>query len=281
MTLSVLLSVHNGERYVREAIESILTQTYRDFEFVIVDDGSTDRTSQILDEFAKKDARIVVIKNEINIGLTASLNKALRSAFATLRSDRQAQGLLIARMDADDVALLERFQKQIDFLNTHPDIGMVGTAYEWIDENEKVMGRRNVLTHPHELHRVLIRTNPFLHGSIMIRKRLLEHVHGYDESYKKAQDYDLYLRLSRICRFANLPDILMQKRMTKDMISYKNERMQIRCAVRARMRALRRGDYPFWCAIYLIKPFFATILPQKIVRLARIYLFGQKIYKQL
>lgn len=271
MTLSVLTSVYNGERYVREAIESILAQTYRDFTFVIVDDGSTDRTRDILNDLAKTDARIVVITNPTNIGLTTSLNRALR----------QTQGIYIARMDADDVALPDRFQKQIDFLNSHSDIGMVGTAYEWIGENGVAMGRPNVLTEPHELHRALIHTNPFLHGSIMIRKELLDRVHGYNELYKKAQDYDLWLRLSSHCRFANLPDVLMRKRMTRGMISYKNERAQIRFAVRARLSSLRRGDYPIWCIVYLVKPFFATCLPQKIVRLARIYLFEQKIYKHL
>lgn len=271
MIISVLMSVYNGERYVREAIESILTQTYRDFEFVIVDDGSTDHTSKILTELSKTDTRIKILTNEQNIGLTASLNKALR----------HARGIYLARMDADDVALSQRLEEQVTFLKAHPDIGMLGTAYAWIDERGNVIGQRDVLTKPHELHRALIRTNPFLHGSIMIRKELLDHVQGYDESYKKAQDYDLWLRLSSTCQFANLPDVLMQKRMTKGMISFQGERSQIRYALRARIEALRRKDYPLWCAIYLVKPFLASILPLKIVRFARVHLFRQTIYKHL
>lgn len=268
MTLSVLMSVHNGEKYVREAIESILAQTYRDFEFVIVDDGSTDETNHILNTLAEKDSRVVVIKNKTNIRLTASLNKALR----------QAQGILIARMDADDVALPDRFRKQVAFLNAHPDIGVVGTAFEWIDEHGSVIEKRDVLTSHTDIHRALIRTNPFLHGSVMMRKELLDQVHSYNETYKKAQDYDLWLRLSSICRFANLPDVLMQKRMTRQMISFKNERTQIRFAVRARYEALKRDDYPLWCAIYLLKPFLATLFPLKFVRWIRVHVFQQKIY---
>ncbi len=268
MTLSILLSVHNGKRYVREAIQSILTQTYRDFEFLIVDDGSTDGSSEILDEMAKTDARVRIIKNETNLGLTKSLNRALR----------QAQGIYVARMDGDDVARPERLKKQIAFLEAHQEIAMIGTAYEWIDENGNVIGQKKVAIDPDELHRMLIRTNPFLHGSIMIRKEILDRAGGYDERYNKAQDYDLWLRLSKTCKFANLPEVLMQKRMTKNMISFKNEREQIRYALKARVAALNRGDYPMWCAIYLLKPFLATILPTSFVRWVRINLFGQKIY---
>jgi glycosyltransferase involved in cell wall biosynthesis len=262
------MSVHNVKRFVREATESIFAQTYRDFEFLTVDDGSTDGSLEILAEAAKKDARLKIITNETNLGLTRSLNKALQ----------QAQGVYIARMDADDVALPERLEKQLAFLETHPDITMVGTAYEWIDEQNVVIGKKKVLSDPNALHKILIRTNPFLHGSIMIRKEVLDRAGGYDERYKKAQDYELWLRLSSACLFANLPDILMQKRMTKQMISFKSECEQIRYAVRARMGAIKRGNYPLWCIVFLSKPFLATILPMKIVRWARVHLFGQKIY---
>ena len=155
---------------------------------------------------------------------------------------------------------------------------MVGTAFEWIDADGKVIGKPAVITDSDQLHRALIRTNPFLHGSIMIRRTVLEQAGGYDERYKKAQDYDLWLRLSRTTRFANLPEVLMQKRMTRNMISFKSERAQIRFAIRARLAALKRGDYPLWCAVYLLKPFLATVLPLSVVRWARARLFGQKVY---
>lgn len=271
MNVSVILSAYNGKQYLPKAINSILSQTYRDFEFLIVNDGSTDETGKIMEEFAKQDARIRVITNEKNLGLTKSLNIALR----------QAQGVYVARMDADDVALSERLEKQVSFLDVHPEIGMVGTAFEWIDENGKIIGQKEVVTEPEELRSLLIQTNPFLHGSIMIRKEILDRAGWYDERYKKAQDYDLWLRLSQTCKFANLPDVLMQKRMTRNMISYKSEREQIRYALRARWNALKRGDYPIWCMIYLLKPFLATIFPTPVVRWARIHLFGQEVYKKI
>ena len=111
-----------------------------------------------------------------------------------------------------------------------------------------------------------------------MRRAALEHAGGYNESYRRAQDYDLWLRLSSHSRMANLPEVLMQKRLAKGMISFANERAQLRCAARARLQALRRGDFPWWNAIYLLKPLVASLLPLSLVRWARVHVFGQKIY---
>ncbi|MBU1092676.1 glycosyltransferase, partial [Patescibacteria group bacterium] len=121
-TISVLLSVFNGASYIEAAVESILHQTFRDFELIIVDDGSVDETSKILDKFT--DDRIVRLANEKNLGLIKSLNKALAVA----------QGEFIARMDADDISLLDRFQKQLVYMREHPEIGVLGTAMTQVDE---------------------------------------------------------------------------------------------------------------------------------------------------
>ncbi len=266
--ISILLSVHNGERFLREAVLSLLGQTFRDFELLIVDDGSTDATPHILADLAAQDARIRVLTNPQNLGLTKSLNIAIR----------QVQSEYVARMDADDIALPDRLEKQVAFLDSHPDIDVVGTAYEWIDENSQIIGRPRVMTDPDDLHRTLPRTNPLLHSSVLMRGSALERTHGYDETYRRAQDYDLWLRLSRSSRFANLPERLMQKRLAKDMISYASERSQLRCAVRARLASLKRGDYPVWNAIYILKPLIASLLPLALVRWTRIHIFGQKIY---
>lgn len=268
MTISVILSVYNGKPHVEQAINSILAQTYREFEFLIVDDGSTDGTAEILADLSKRDSRVRVMTNEKNLGLTKSLNKALR----------QAQGEFTARMDADDIALPTRLEKQCNFLQMNPEIGVVGTGFEWIDDDGTVIGKPSLMTNQETLHTALIRTNPFLHGSILMRRALLNEVRGYNDQFKKAQDYDLWLRLSSRCQFATLPEILMQKRMNKHMISFQNEREQLQFAVKARWNALQRKDYPLWTLIYLVKPFIASLLPLSIVRWVRIHLFGQKIY---
>lgn len=271
MKVSVILCVYNDERFVRQAVKSLLTQTYRDFELLIVDDASTDGTHGILEEFAREDRRIHVLTNSTNLGLTKSLNIALREAHSEL----------VARMDADDIALPHRLEKQLAFLESHPDIDIVGTAYEWLDESGQVIGRPNVITNPDDIHRVLPRTNPLLHSSVMIRRTALERASGYDESFRRAQDYDLWLRLSHMHHFANLPEVLMQKRLAKGMISFASERAQLRCAVRARLAALRRGDYPWWNATYLLKPLVASLFPQRFVRWVRMNIFRQTQYKHL
>ncbi len=268
MTVSILLSVFNGERFLRQAVDSLLTQTYRDFELWIVNDASTDQTPQILDQLSREDSRVRIITNERNLGLTKSLNLALA----------QAQGSSIARMDADDIALPERLEKQVAYLDAHPDIDVVGTAYQFINAQNRVIGERHPSTDDEQIRRKLIIHNPFLHSSVLIRRALLDQVHGYDERFRRAQDYDLWMRLEPLTKLANLPNILMQKRFTTDMISYASEREQIKTAVTIRVAAIRRGQYPWWCAIYLIKPFLATILPLPLVRFLRTHVFGQKIY---
>jgi glycosyltransferase involved in cell wall biosynthesis len=264
----IILSVHNAKQYANGAIASILAQTFSDFELIIIDDGSTDGTADLLKEFTIKDTRVRIITNETNIGLTRSLNLALK----------QARGEYIARMDADDIALPNRLERQIAFLKSHPDISIVGTAYEWIDKDGNVIGKPKMITGADAIHRALPRTNPLLHSSVMIRRSALDQVGGYNETMKRAQDYDLWLRLSRTCKFENLSEVLMQKRVTRNIISFKNEREQIRFALLARLNALKRGDFPLWCAIYLLKPFLATILPSPLVTWVRIHLFNQKIY---
>lgn len=115
----------------------------------------------------------------------------------------------------------------------------------------------------------------------MMRKSLLDHVGGYDEQYKKAQDYDLWMRCAPFCQFANLPDVLMKKRFTTDMISYAQERKQLKAAVRIRFAALRREQFPWWCSLFLVKPFLATFFPPSLVRFLRANIFGQSLYKRV
>ena len=264
------MSVWNGERYLRTDVESLLAQTYRDFELLVVNDASTDQTPTILSQFAQQDPRIRIITNSINLGLTKSLNRALK----------ETQSDFIARMDADDIALPTRLQKQVAFLDAHPDVGIVGTAYQFINDAGDLVGEKHPPTQDHALRRALIRFNPFLHSSVMVRKTLLDRVHGWDETYRRAQDYDLWMRAAPLTKLANLPEVLMQKRFTIGMISYAKEREQIRSALRVRLLAIRRKQYRIWSMIFLVKPFLAIILPASVVRFVRIHLFKQHLYKK-
>jgi len=200
--ISVIFSVYNGAPYLKEAIESILNQTFTDFEFIIVDDGSTDETPKILDGFT--DTRIVRLKNEKNLGLVRSLNKALSLA----------KGEFIARMDADDISLPERFAKQITYFKKHPQMGVLGTAISQVDKRGRFI---SVLVPP--IHHELILWQmffgcPIFHPTVMMRRKALAAVGYYDVNFTHVEDTELWSRLLlNRTKFANLPEALHIRRL--------------------------------------------------------------------
>jgi len=224
--VSVLMSVYNGERYLREALESILNQTFSDFEFINIDDGSTDTTWRILNDY--DGARIRLVRNEENIGLAGSLNKGLELA----------RGEFIARMDADDISLPERFARQVEFLDAHPEIGVVGTAYQMIDAQGRLKDIPQPTTAPMILKWRGCFGSPLAHPAIMARKELLERVGGYNEHFRTSQDYDLLQRLSGKTRLANLPDVLLYLRKHEKSISYQQNVGQLSSSYTISQRAI-------------------------------------------
>lgn len=197
--VSVVLSVYNGERYLHECIKSILNQSYKNFEFLIVNDGSTDKTGDIIESF--KDTRITHIKNESNLKLIKSLNKGFSLA----------KGKYIARMDDDDISLPDRLLKQVEFMEKHPDIGVTATSFNVFDEKR----RKTVqLGMNHEEFMVnLLFSNPIRHSAVMIRKQVLdENNFEYDEAYLHAEDYQLWVEMVQKTKFYILPDVLMECR---------------------------------------------------------------------
>ena len=247
--ISAVMSVYNEERYLNESVDSILAQTFTDFEFIIVDDGSTDGTAEILSGY--DDARVKVI-TQANQGLIPSLNTAIK----------QAGGEFLARMDADDISAPERFAKQVDFLRDNPGCGMCGTWYEEIDSTGARSGRKSFPTDDRELRRVLVKYNPFCHASVMMRRDLVEAVGGYDvELSRGGEDYDLWFKLAERAAIANLPEVLIKRRYTSANISTVRERDHISGALVARRRALASGRYPRVYYLYLIRPWFAMMVP--------------------
>lgn len=198
--VSVLMSVYNGERYLREAVESILNQTFGDFEFIIVNDGSTDRTAEILRGF--DDERMILIDNPHNIGLTRSLNKGLR----------MARGEYIARMDADDISLPMRLERQAIFLDDHREVGLVGSFYYEIAGDGREVGIIELYSENDEIQKHLLERNYFCHGTTVFRRSCLEEVGFYREEFKTAQDYDLWLRIAEKFEVANLTEPLYMRR---------------------------------------------------------------------
>jgi len=204
--VSVLMSVHNGERYLREAIESILSQTFLDFEFIIVDDASRDGTPEILEKYAKQDERVRLLLNFRNRGLTRSLIRGLNVA----------QGEYLARQDADDLSLPTRLERQVDLLEHHPEVDVVGTWSAHIDVDGRVFGRTHVVNTTEAIREALSQgKTPFCHGSVMMRTAALEAVGGYDESFPVSQDFELWHRMLHAGRrLVVLEEELYQYRLT-------------------------------------------------------------------
>lgn len=231
--ITVLMSVFNGEKFLKEAIDSILNQTYGDFEFVIINDGSRDSSKDII--LSYNDSRIRLINNENNIGLIASLNKGL-----TL-----ARGEYIARQDADDISLLSRLEKQVRFFKKNKNAGVVGTNFIIINESGEEINKVKFPEKSVDLKKGLLRASQFAHGSTMFKKKCIERVGPYREEFKHCEDYDLWLRFSHYYELANLQEYLYKWRLAVSSISFEHRYYQRRCsqlAVEMHKERVSRGE---------------------------------------
>ena len=211
------MAVYNGARYLREALESILCQSFRDFEFLIIDDGSTDDTLAILNEYARKDARICII-SQPNRGLTKTLNQGVRLA----------RGKFIARMDADDIALPDRLQMQVEYLCNRPECVLVGSRVMLVDpDGLPIREICDEKTHGEIDAALLGHGWPLVHPAVTIRTQAIREIGAYSEKYRTNQDHDLFLRLAEYGRVANLPELLLHYRQHPDSISMGNIRKKV------------------------------------------------------
>ncbi len=201
--VTVLMPVYNGERHLRESIESILAQSFGDFEFLIIDDGSTDTSRSIIGSY--HDSRIRCAENGRNIGLARSLNRGLHLA----------RGEYVARQDADDVSESGRLGRQVDFLDHHADTVVLGTWYTKVDEQGVQLGLREPPCDPLEIRWRLLLDVPLVHATVMMRRStVMEKAGFYDETIDYAEDYDYWLRIARSLVIANLNEYLVRIRMS-------------------------------------------------------------------
>jgi len=201
--VSVLLSVYNGQDFLKETIESVLNQTYKNFEFIIINDASTDDSKKILLDYKKKDNRIILIHNEYNIGLTKSLIKGLKLA----------KGEFIARQDSGDVSHPERLAKQVKILNENPHISLVGTHCEVVDERGKVFAKKEYPNNMEIFRKMLTQgQNPFAHGAVMFIKKHVQQIGGYNDRIFYAQDFELWSRMIKKFKFYIIEEPLYQLR---------------------------------------------------------------------
>ena len=209
--ISVLMSVYNDEKRVSKSIESILNQTFQDFEFLILDDCSTDNTYEICNYYAKKNQKIKLMKNHQNLGLTKSLNLLIS----------ESNYELIARQDSDDESFKQRLEIQLKIMEKYNLDAC--TTLATIDE---LKGTRPFLSHLFPKKLIIKYKNPFIHGSLLIKKRVLENVGMYDEKFKFAQDYKLMFDLIRLNHKLKIINQPLYKLNLKDNISTRNIKEQ-------------------------------------------------------
>jgi len=225
--VTALMPVYNGAAYLAEALDSILRQTLAELELLVVDDGSTDDTPHILQ--ACSDPRVAVIRNEKNLGVVATLNRGLEAA----------RGEFVARMDADDVALPNRFQKQVDFLRGSPRTGLCGTWFRTIGA-----GRATTVRPPTAAEDVAARLfyeSPLAHSTVMFRRALFtKHSLHYAPDFPHAEDFELWTRVARVAEMVNLPEVLLHYRRHEEQVSSVRKAKQEESVGGILLRQLRR-----------------------------------------
>jgi glycosyltransferase EpsE len=216
--VTVLMSVYNDEEYLEKSMNSILDQTFSDFEFLIIDDASTDESVSILKSYASNDERIRLVLNEKNKGLSYNLAEGVEMAEASW----------IARMDADDIACENRLEVQKEYVENHPDVDIVGSYVTDIDEHDQEMEIRKVPV-SHEKISDLIWTCPFIHPTVMFRKEAILEAGSYDRNLRRRQDYDLWFRCKAAnLKFANIPSPILYYRSTFDYYKKNNIKVQFK-----------------------------------------------------
>jgi glycosyltransferase involved in cell wall biosynthesis len=227
--VSVIMPVYNAERFLESAIESIFTQTFTDYELLVINDGSTDRSDELLSKFS--DPRLRIINNVSNKGLVRTLNIGIA----------HSQGEYIARMDADDLSHPARLDKQVSYLDDHSNTGLLGCAYWIIGIENNITSTQYFPTSNNNLQEKILLADYFCHPSVMIKRVYLDQVRGYDEAFATSEDYDLWLRLSEVCEIANLPEPLFYyRRYQGSKTSIEGARLQTQYDLLAQKKVIER-----------------------------------------
>ena len=263
--ISVVMPVHNGEKFLGEAIESVLNQTFSNFEFIIVNDGSTDRTGDIIEKCAQKDQRIICLNNENKLGQSTTRNKAIR----------QAIGTYVALADADDVSLSSRFMEQVEYMKNHPKIDVLG-AYFCLSAGGPIDECRIV---PAYVHDVRNGKPPVHNPTCMIKRKTFLDFGYYDSKYDNAEDVELWFRwFSRGVRFENMAKVLYKKRIHEGSVSISKIRHQMYLLLKINIIALSRYRVRFTSKGYLRILEQAFYLLYLFLRLDRIYVRDKAVY---
>jgi glycosyltransferase involved in cell wall biosynthesis len=276
--ISVIIPVKNAGKFVGAAIQSILDQTYKNWEMIVVDDGSTDETGKILKRFARKDPRIIVITQKESKGIGASLNLALT----------KSKGKFIARMDGDDISLPNRLETQVAFLQKHSQIVAVGGQAEMIDGDGEIFAYKHFPTNQKILREMIMWMVPIQHPVMMARANVYNKC-KYDESYQTAEDVEMFMQLLRYGEFGNVPEVVYQYRKADTSNGYHNLKQTFYLTILGRWQGIVKHGYRpslKGVVLSLTQLLVVSLLPAKlIVRLYEsrrfLWLVSQKLVSKL
>lgn len=205
--VSVVMPAYNAEKYISEAIESILNQTFQDFEFVIIDDGSTDRTWEIIQEYAKKDERIISVRNEINLNVSQTRNKGID----------KSRGKYIVWADSDDISLPHRIEKQLNFMESNEGVGLCGSFMKFFGDSEKESVRK-YSDKDEILRKLIFRQNPVAQPACIMRIDILKKSGGYP-NLSLSEDLYVFFKMGEISKFSNIQEVLVRYRVHAESLT--------------------------------------------------------------
>jgi len=249
------MSAYNDAETLPAAIESILNQTFTEFEFIIVDDHSSDDSWKVIQEYAAKDARIVALRNDQNLNICGALNRGIS----------RARTPYIVRMDADDTSELKRLEVQHAFMEAHPDVVISGGTIMTCDEQLQPISERQYLLSNAEIRHKLFRYSPFCHATTIYRTADFNQAGGYNPDLASAEDYDLYFRLGRLGKLANVREHLYNVRFHGASISASQSRRQEKATLYIRLKAVAEYGYRMTAGdkLYLAAQYLSMfIIPQ-------------------
>lgn len=257
--VSVLMPAFNAEKYIGQAIESILNQSFKDFELIIADDYSTDNTWKIIEKYVKRDKRIKAIKNKKNLYIAGNRNKLIKLA----------QGKYIAWQDADDISLPKRIEHQYEFMEKYPSVGIVGGYLQFFDDKGNSSIRKYALDDK-TLRKYIFRFSPVAQPSAMIRKRCFDEFGYYNLKYPPAEDIDMSFRIGTKYKFANLQEIVIKYRETNNSATFKKLKKIELDTITIRKKYSKNIYYPmnFIDKLYNLIQYFSVFLVPAKLRIA-------------
>lgn len=256
--ITVYMPVFNAANFLDQSISSILNQTFSDFEFIIVDDASTDNSWKIIKSYAKKDNRIIAIKNKINLGVSLTSNIAIS----------QSSGKFLARMDADDISFNDRLEKQLNFLQQNNSLVAVGGQCIVIDKNDNVIGNKNFPTKPNKLKDMIFWAVPIQQPSMMINlTKLPKNFTWYQPNQSSAEEINLMFRFMQYGQISNLTDNILFYRHLDNSLSHKNPKATFKLTLKSRFQAIKLGFKPNIKAIILnvMQIIVITLIPNHLI----------------